>query len=191
MIKRFFSILTAFLLVAAAVPSAQAALQSVGPPINPHGFPAYYTDTNNLSLELCVPPPAGFADPGFCVFDPLDETSDIIVAGEVFWWLATAVVDAAPGTTDGRAVLTLGIEGTFGGPEAPVDGQQISFARVRVRVDTPVAGNYTVTYPYGTLEFVVAEGEEDAGINYTADIGAADFRDPASRAPCMDRSAPS
>jgi hypothetical protein len=159
--------------------SANAQLAGVGEPIDPHGFPAYYQDTNNLQLELCVPPPAGFASADFCVFDPLDETSDIIVAGEVFWWLASAVIDAVDGD-DGRAGLTLGIEGTFGGAEAPVDGQQISFARVRVRVDTPVAGTYTVTYPYGTLEFEVAPGEEADGINYTADIGAANFLDPAA-----------
>lgn len=178
MVKRFFSILAALLFMAGAAPMAQAELAAVGPPIDPHGFPSFYQDTEGLSLELCLPAPAGFATrPELCVFDPLDETSPIVVAGEVFWWLASSSMDVPGG---GRAVLTLGIEGTFGGSEAAIDGQQIAFGRTRIRVDTPVAGTYTVTHPYGTQVFEVAEGAEADGINYTADIGAANFQDPAN-----------
>ena len=33
--------------------------------------------------------------------------------------------------------------------ENPLDGDQISFARIRMRVNIPVAGIYTITHPYG------------------------------------------
>lgn len=179
MVKRLFSILAALLFMAGTAPLAQAELAAVGPPINPHGFPSYYEDTTGLQLEPCLPAPAGFATrPELCVFDPLDENSPLVVAGEFFWWLASATIGAVGGGDDGVATLTLGIEGTFGGSEAAIDGQQISFGRTRIRVDTPVAGTYTVTHPYGVQVFVVTDPAE--GINYTADIGAANFLDPAN-----------
>jgi len=155
---------------------AGAILSDLGEPIAPHGFPSYYEDSNGLRLEPCLPEPAGYSTrPDMCVFDPLDTGSDLIVAGEIFWWLAeTSMV--MPG--GGDAELTLGIEGTFGGTEEPIDGQQISFGRVRIRVDTPVPGTYVVTHPYGQIIFEnVPAGRR--GINYTADIGAANFLDPA------------
>ena len=51
-----------------------------------------------------------------------------------------------------------------------VPGEQITFARIRIRIDTPVAGTYTVFYPYGTKTFAgVPAGLR--GINDTFDIG--------------------
>src|SRR5690606_10052375 len=78
-----------------------------------------------------------------------------------------------PLVEDGKALLVLALEATFGGDESVVNGQQISFGRIRVRVDVPVAGTYTVTHPYGTLVFENVTVED--GINYTADIGASNF----------------
>lgn len=149
---------------------AGAALQAVGPVSGPHGYPLYYTDTNNLSLELCL-------DPGFCFFDPVDPADPNQVAlgigGEVFWWMANAA--AGPLTAGGNTLLVLALEGTFGGDESVVNGQQVTFGRIRIVVDVPVAGTYTVTHPYGTRVF---EGVTVAdGINYTADIGSANFLD--------------
>ncbi|MFZ7125112.1 MAG: hypothetical protein ACOWWM_03035 [Desulfobacterales bacterium] len=148
---------------------AGAALQAVGPVSGPHGFPLYYTDTDNLSLELCL-------DEGWCFFDPVDpndpEQVALGVGGEVFWWMAESEIAA-----DGMdASLTLALEGTFGGDESVVNGQQISFGRLRIRVDVPADGNYLVTHPFGSIIFqnvTIAEG-----INYTADIGAANFLNP-------------
>lgn len=168
MLKRLrFLFLMAVLGLAWAVATpVGAALQAVGPVTGPHGFPLYYTDTNNLSLELCL-------DADWCFFDPVDPNNpnhvELGVGGEVFWWLA----EATTATPTGRALLVMGMEGTFGGTEEVVNGGQISFGRLRVRVDVPVAGTYTVTHPFGTLTFenvTVADG-----INYTADIGAANF----------------
>lgn len=174
MMKRLFQILTGVLLIAGLVSPSWAALQAVGPVSGPHGFPLYYTDSNNLSLELCL-------DEGWCFFDPVDPADqnqlDLGIGGEVFWWMGDAVAPVASVPT-GRAVLVLGIEGTFGGAGAVVNGQQISFGRVRVRVDVPVDGNYTVTHPFGTLVFDNVTAAD--GINYTADIGAANFTDVAA-----------
>lgn len=167
--RSLFVVAIAALVLAFATP-AGAALQSVGPVSGPHGFPLYYADFNDLSLELCL-------DDGWCFFDPVDPNNpnhvELGVGGEVFWWMAEAA--APPLVNGGRALLVLALEGTFGGDEEVVNGQQISFGRVRVRVDVPVAGTYVVTHPFGTLTFenvTVADG-----INYTADIGAANFLD--------------
>lgn len=176
MLKRLLLILLTLVLVAGTAATAQAALADLGEPIAPHGYPAYFEDVNGLQLELCVPPPAGTASvESLCVFDPLNPASSLIVAGETFWWLASSRIDLPGG---GQADLTLGVEGTFGGAEEPIDGQQISFGRTRIRVDTPSAGTYTITHPYGTHVFVVTDPAE--GINYTADIGSVNFMDPAA-----------
>jgi hypothetical protein len=171
-VQRTFTLFLAVLaLVVCTAASARAALQDVGPVTGPHGFPLYYTDTNDLSLELCL-------DEGWCFFDPVDPNEPNQVAlgvgGEVFWWLADAVAPVA-GVVNGRAVLVLAMEGTFGGDESVVNGQQISFGRIRIRVDVPEPGTYTVLHPFGSITFdnvTVADG-----INYTADIGASNFLD--------------
>lgn len=176
MVRRLFSLLAALLLVAGAAPTAWAALADLGVPIAPHGYPAYYQDADGLQLELCLPAPAGFATrPDLCIFDPLDENSALKVTGESFWWLAQATA-AMPG--GGDAGLTLAVEATFGGNEAPTDGNQISFGRTRIRVDTATAGTYRVTHPYGTHIFESVPADAN-GINFTADIGAANFLNPA------------
>ena len=182
MLKRLFSILAALLFMAGAAPVAQAELADLGIPINPHGYPAWYSDANGLQLELCVPPPAGFATrPELCIGDPIEVDGEgnpinpIVLTGESFWWMASASVDMPGG---GSADLEFAIEATFGGAEAAIDGQQISFGRTRIRIDTPAIGTYTVTHPYGVIEFEVTDAAE--GINFTSDIGAANFLDPAA-----------
>lgn len=83
------------------------------------------------------------ADPG--VFD---DTQPIVFPSnfpdETFWFTAdAAIVDAARGID-----LSFGtaIEAAFAAEE-PVEGDQVSFARVRIRVDVPVAGTYIITHP--------------------------------------------
>ncbi len=180
MTRKLFTTVAALLLIAGAATPALAALADVGIPIDPHGYPAWYQDSTGLQLELCVPPPAGNSTrPDLCIGDPLqlDENGNpinpLVLTGESFWWLAETSIELP---NNGEAQLTLAIEGTFGGAEEPIDGQQISFGRTRIRIDTPVAGIYTVTHPYATQEFEVTDPAE--GINYTADIGAANFLSP-------------
>ncbi|HEX9833403.1 MAG TPA: Ig-like domain-containing protein [Mycobacterium sp.] len=180
MVKRFFSILAALLFVAGAVQTAWAALTALGEPIDPHGFPAFYSD-GSLALEPCLPPPAGYATrQDLCLFDPVDpnnpESVDLGVGAEIFWWAAEAQAPFLPGVTKGKTLLVLALEGAFA-VEEPKDGEQMTFGRVRIRVDVPVPGTYTVTHPFGTQVFenvTVADG-----INYTADIGDISILNPA------------
>lgn len=174
----FVALFLALTWFSAATPAGAALTAYDVNPDDPHGYPRWYEDSTGLQLELCVPPPAGTATSAaqFCIGDPIEVDGDgnpinpLVLTGESFWWLAETSIDLASG---GEAQLTLALEATFGGNEAPVDGNQISFGRTRIRIDTPVAGIYTVTTPYQTHEFEVTDPAE--GINYTADIGASNF----------------
>lgn len=73
---------------------------------------------------------------------------------EAFWATGeTTIVDAARGIdlTDVSA-----LEAAFSGGD-PLEGDQISFARIRIRIriDVPVAGTYVITHPYGVEVFNV------------------------------------
>lgn len=150
-------------------------LVEVGPVHPAHGFPIWYKDANGLSAELCLEarnPLCGFL-PG----DVPNPDAPLTVPGnfpeEAFWMLATAEMDTRGG---GRATLTLALEAAFAnGPVAA--GDQISFGRIRIRVDNPQPGaTYRVIHPYGVDVFTNVEGGE-RGINYTQDIGGGDFTD--------------
>ncbi len=172
--KKMCSLVLGMLLMAAAVPTAWGALSGLGNPVDPHGFPAFY-QAGGLSLELCLPPPAGNAAlrPDLCIYDDrLD--GPLQVGGESFFWIADAQAPAL--VPQGKALLVLALEAAFS-EGAPVDGQQMTFGRVRIRIDVPTAGTYTVTHPFGTLTFpnvTVADG-----INYTSDIGGINIINPA------------
>ena len=63
---------------------------------------------------------------------------------ESFWFTAdAAITDAARGV---NLTYVSALEAAFGGGD-PAENDQISFARVRIRVDVPVAGTYVVTHP--------------------------------------------
>ncbi|XHF33152.1 Ig-like domain-containing protein [Pseudomonas chlororaphis] len=145
-------------------------------------FPMWYQDNNQLSMELCqsraassrVPvstPPAYMCtllpEPG--VFD---DTLPMVFPDnwppEAFWFLAeTAIPNNGAGF--GVDAYVAGIEAAFAS-ENPVDGDQQSFARIRIRVNVPVAGTYTITHPYG-VETVNVTTPGRRAINITRDIG--------------------
>ncbi|MDR6927543.1 Ig-like domain-containing protein [Pseudomonas sp. BE134] len=145
-------------------------------------FPMWYQDNNNLSMELCqsraassrVPvsvPPAYMcillAEPGI-----YDDAQPMVFPDnwppEAFWFLAeTAIPDNAAGY--GVDAYVAGIEAAFAS-ENPVDGDQQSFARIRLRVNIPTAGVYTITHPYG-VETVNVTTTGRRAINITRDIG--------------------
>ncbi len=143
-----------------------------GPVTGPHGFPAWYQDQGGLKLELCVDQ----ADPKCAAFppDPLNFPESGF-GDEGFWWSADAIATGPAGD----ALLVLGMEAAYGGVGVAQNGKQIVFGRIRIRVDVPSAGTYTVQHPYGEKTFVVTEFDfADKGgkraINYTEDIGALD-----------------
>jgi len=129
----------------------------VGPVDSLNGFPTYYRDPNGLTLALCDDP----LDP-LCIADPVVPGNTFSAqtgfGSEAFWWYADAkmTVNSSPTCTAcADAILVMGLEATFGGTGIPAAGQQIAFSRLRIRIDAPVAGQYTVTHPYGLVSFLV------------------------------------
>ncbi len=157
------------------------ALVSHGP-IDPEtGFPLWYRDSTGIALQLCTEQPVTVPDPlggpdivvDPCLLDGVvpNPGQPITVPGnspdELFWWAADAITPIIGGT--GSADLILALEAAFA-QENVVDGDQISFVRVRIRVDAPVAGNYLVIHPYGVNFFPnVTPGIR--AINFTEDVG--------------------
>ncbi|MHA6195135.1 hypothetical protein ACX3YG_12265 [Pseudomonas wadenswilerensis] len=178
---------TATVLVVGALAQgvAQAALFAVdsGPytPAN-GGFAAWYQDSHGRTLDLCLSKAVSSRVAGapgaptyMCNLLPapgvFDDAQPVVFPGnfpdEAFWFTADGtVVDAARGIN-----LSWGaaIEAAFAAEE-PVEGDQISFARIRIRVDVPTAGTYVITHPYGVDVFNV-ETPGRRAINMTRDIG--------------------
>ncbi|MFJ4197763.1 hypothetical protein [Pseudomonas sp. NPDC089534] len=178
---------TATVLVVSALAQgiAQAALFAVDPgpyaPANGN-FAAWYQDTHGRTLDLClskalssrVPSVPGTPSymcsllPAPGIFDdaqPLSFPTNF--PDEAFWFTADgSIVDAARGID---LTYVSAIEAAFGGGD-PAEGDQISFARIRIRVDVPTAGTYVITHPYGVDVFNVDTPGRRA-INMTRDIG--------------------
>ncbi|WP_449432752.1 hypothetical protein [Pseudomonas putida] len=166
---------------------AEAALYAVDPGpyklANGH-FAGWYQDSHGRTLDLCLSKAVSSRVAGapgapsyMCTLLPtpgvFDDTKAIAFPtnfpDEAFWFTAdAAIVDAARGID-----LSYGtaIEAAFAAEE-PVEGDQVSFARVRIRVDVPTAGTYVVTHPYGVEVFDIPAGGRRA-INMTRDIGIA------------------
>jgi len=178
---------TAAVLVVSALAQgiSQAALFAVdtGPYIPANGgFAAWYQDSHGRTLALCLSKAVSSRVPGtpgaptyMCNLLPtpgvFDDAQPVVFPtnfpDEAFWFTAdAAIVDAARGID-----LSYGsaIEAAFAAEE-PVEGDQVSFARVRIRVDVPVAGTYVITHPYGIEVFNIDTPGRRA-INMTRDIG--------------------
>src|SRR5262245_21414622 len=76
------------------------------------------------------------------------------------------------GNQVGRVTLVMALEWASGGPGTVPTGQQIVFARFRLRITRGLVpgATYTLTYPYGVKTFVAAA---DGTINFTDDQGCA------------------
>lgn len=184
--RRLFSLLLALQLLASlAAGSAAAALLDVGPvvpEVNPssaptlgHGFPLWYRDTNRVPLQLCTD-----RDSGMCLtaepFPLLPQRFPDNMGDELFWWAGDAAMTVPQQGAldrDGGALLVMAIEAAFSTGNV-VPGAQVSFARMRIRIDTPYAGEYLVTTPYKQFTFNVAADVVGDGINFTEDIGLAE-----------------
>ncbi|MCF4998473.1 hypothetical protein GIW70_24700 [Pseudomonas syringae] len=164
---------------------AQAALFAVDPgpyvPAN-GGFASWYQDTHGRTLDLCLSkalssrvPSAPGAPSYMCSLLPtpgvFDDAQPIVFPtnfpDEAFWFTGeTTLVDAARGID---LTYVSAIEAAFAAEE-PVEGDQVSFGRIRIRVDVPTAGTYVITHPYGVDVFTVDTPGRRA-INMTRDIG--------------------
>ncbi|WP_392887343.1 Ig-like domain-containing protein [Pseudomonas migulae] len=145
-------------------------------------FPMWYQDSDLLSLELCQSratssrvPSAPGAPSYMCILNPepgfFDDTLPMVFPDnwppEAFWFLAETSINDVGGY--GVDAYVAGIEAAFTA-EDPIDGDQASFARIRLRVNVPVAGTYTITHPYG-VETVNVTTPGRRAINITRDIG--------------------
>lgn len=142
-------------------------LIAVGPGAPDHLFPVWYRDSSGLALELCL----DGADP-LCNFpvgvipnpnQPISFPNNF--PDEAFWWMAESEMT----TSAGSALLIMALEAAFA-VDAVIPGDQISFGRIRLRIDLNRPGNYRITHPYGVDEFQVTTTGRRA-INYTEDIG--------------------
>ena len=180
--KLFMASLLPLLMVAVLLTgNVQAALLDVGPTVpevNPsteptlgHGFPLWYRDNNRVPLQLCTD------RNGMCLtaepFPLLPLSFPDNLSDELFWWVGDAIIDIPQQgalTRPGQAILVQAIEAAFS-TGGVVSGAQVSFARIRIRIDTPYAGKYTVTTPFKELTFTVAADTIADGISYVEDIG--------------------
>jgi hypothetical protein len=176
---------TALVVTALAQGIAQAALFAVdpGPYLPANGnFATWYQDTHGRTLDLCLSkavssmvPSAPGAPTYMCSLIPtpgiFDDTKPLVFPtnfpDEAFWATGeTTIVDAARGID---LTYVSALEAAFSGGD-PLEGDQISFARIRIRIDVPTAGTYIVTHPYGVEVFTVDTPGRRA-INMTRDIG--------------------
>src|SRR6266540_917545 len=168
---RFVSTLVVLaVLLAGAVPAAQAALERVGPvTAATGGYPAWYQDTTGVALEFCTPVNQAELNGGWCTILPVDvpngaapEVPFTNFSEEHFYWIATAGV-----RTGGQLVLAL--EGAFSvGPA--IAGDQIVFGRLRItHTSLPATGDYKVYTPFGDFDFPgLTAGDR---LFFTSDIG--------------------
>ena len=157
---------------------AHAVLVDFGPIDPATQYPLWYRGSDGLGLEICVDETAANAAiPGnlLCLLDPgerQDPANPVISFPDNFWpeifWTR---VDAEMGTAGGGlALLVTALEGAFAN-EDPAVGENISFARIRVRIDNPVAGaDLKVTHPFGVVTFVDVPAGARA-VNVTSDVG--------------------
>jgi len=152
-------------LVLALASAASAQVAALGPDNPGNGFPKYVKDINGVKLDLPVPPigQGATGDPTQ-VFTPPTMTFDVPIPGnawsvatgfgaEAFFYIANSTINLGGAA---RAVLVLGIEAAYGaGDPLNVPPDQMLFARVRIRIDAPSLGTYTVTHPWGSNSFVV------------------------------------
>jgi hypothetical protein len=162
----------AVLLTGGLTQPAQAALQAVGPNalFNPGGFtyPVWYQDFAGLRLDLC----AILNDP-FCFPEGLPAAGTF--PDEAFYWSAgAAILPTDPGALGTDGLLDMAMEAAFGGildPGAAIVGNEMTFGRIRIRIDVPLVGTYTVSHPFGTATYVVDAVGAGLEINETQDIG--------------------
>ncbi|KJK16691.1 Ig-like domain-containing protein [Pseudomonas sp. NPDC087612] len=146
-------------------------------------YPMWYQDHGNLSLELCQSRAASSrvavsVPPAYmCTLLPepgvYDDALPLVFPDnwppEMFWFLAETEIPEVGNSGYELEVYVAGIEAAFAA-ENPVDGDQQSFARIRIRASVPRTGTYVITHPYG-VETVNVTTAGRRAINITRDIG--------------------
>ena len=138
-----------------------------------NGFPYWYSDGTD-ALELCLDKPEGATDncalagtvpdPDAPITFPQTTDGPGNFPDEAFYWMATGGGDIGTG----RSLVVMALEAAFANGLAQ-PGDQMVFARTRLRIDIPVDGQYTVVWPYGKKDFDSVAGRRT--INVTQDVG--------------------
>ena len=131
------------------------------PPVTSNGFPLWYTDANGVSVELPFPfqPTAGNGTVApTMIYGPLTGTSNAVatLAGfdtEAFFFNARPDPKTYQ-TAYGKIVVVLGLEASYVNG-IPTDGDQMVFARIRIKAPVRVAGTYTFFHPWGSEIIIV------------------------------------
>jgi hypothetical protein len=177
--KSKISLIT-IVLVLALAPVAFAGLSAVSPTFHPpiisNGFPYYYTDTLGITVDLPIPPAGDGVNVPTMIYapNPIGQTNEVALrAGsdtEAFFFMARS--PKAFQTKDGKAVVTFGLEASYVNG-IPTDGQQMVFARIRIKAAVKTAGTYTFFHPWGSEVITVTQADitgTNKGIFYTKDV---------------------
>jgi hypothetical protein len=161
-----------------------------------NGFPIWYQDVpNGLKLELCLEQNPTL-DPalGFCLTAAPSAGNPISFplnfGPEALYWVAEtdlafiSTPDPETGAArGGDALLVLALEAGFANEFISATDQTV-FARIRIRLDVPVPGTYTVTHPFGSAIYEINAITGDREVNETQDIG--DFLVPVDFTTALD-----
>ncbi len=171
------AVLLWFCLAKAALAAlAPAGPDNPGPPDTPRTgtvkpYPLWYKDTNGLTLGHCLDNQT--IPGGLCIAFPPNPDAPQTFPGnfgeENFFWLADSNLSAL--ATGGKVVYRAALESSFFNAPTVTDGEQTVFARIRIRIDVPVTGTYTVTHPFGVYVQNVTAVAAGFEINVTQDIG--------------------
>ncbi len=151
---------------------------AVSPTVDPSNhFPDWYQDERGVRLGQCT----NAADPNCIVLAGGNypgtgpATFPDLFPDEFFYTVTDSDVMTTPGcagTAPGKAKFRAAVEGAFA-PGAVVDGDQITFGRVRFSVTSGLCPGeeYTFVHPYGTYTFTanaaggvkVAQATDDVG----------------------------
>lgn len=175
MFKKVFWLIGVLALVISFSGTAMAILATVGPTNPTTTVPAFYDDTNGVSLGFCL----DFAS-GLCLTVPPlvgNAHSQLVGWGdEGFYWSAD-VIDM-PLSDGGNATLIMALEAAWLSLDGlPAPGQETVFGRLRIRVrtgtnnGTNLPATYTITHPYGveTFDAVPPNVLNQNAINFTND----------------------
>jgi hypothetical protein len=155
-------------------------LAQVGP-VAKNGFPAWYKDQNGTRLEACLDnqDPLCAAVFGALPNPDAPSTPDDVTGNfpDEFFYQAASAGLANIGAPDaqgklGKAGLDASLEGAFAAG-APKPGDQMVFARLRLRVTAGLRGdtNYLFVHPYGERTIKTDPGTDNLFV--TEDIGTA------------------
>ncbi|MBI5507876.1 MAG: Ig-like domain-containing protein [Deltaproteobacteria bacterium] len=169
--------------LAIAPSTAQAALSGFGPTSLAHGFPLWYADAAGFKVAPCLE--AKVLDVGGQLMKPCMTLEPVPGSPlsfpqnfgvEEMYWSADALAvfsstqGGLPFGAPGDVTVSMALVASF--PALVVaEGQQVVFARLRVRANVPMTGTYRITHPFGPMDYAVSGVGGGREINHNQEIG--------------------